>query len=228
MTDEQQMWASKLDYFIECSEEGQVRVPRAMLVAFRALLSVSKPTVPQGWKLVPVEPTKKMIDEAQRYTWVAEEDATESGIWRHMLAASPQATVCTTCNGHGMIGGPSYYAPDEGGEPCPDCAPATQPAQTAQSGIDALFASVTDWMNTHRIPFEAQNELFRILAASLQPVAQTRALTFEDRQTAVEAWEERIIADGRNISSREAACFEDGFEACRALLAAQPAPGDKQ
>lgn len=30
--------------------------------------------------------------------------------------------ACPTCNGHGMIGGPSYYAPDEGGEPCPDCA----------------------------------------------------------------------------------------------------------
>jgi hypothetical protein len=28
---------------------------------------------------------------------------------------------CGTCNGNGMIGGPSFYAPDEGGEPCPDC-----------------------------------------------------------------------------------------------------------
>jgi hypothetical protein len=31
---------------------------------------------------------------------------------------------CQTCNGTGMIGGPSYYAPDEGGMPCPECAPA--------------------------------------------------------------------------------------------------------
>lgn len=29
---------------------------------------------------------------------------------------------CQTCGGQGMIGGPSYSAPDEGGEPCPDCA----------------------------------------------------------------------------------------------------------
>ncbi|GAB4059091.1 hypothetical protein [Uliginosibacterium sediminicola] len=29
---------------------------------------------------------------------------------------------CATCNGHGMIGGPSFYDPGEGGEPCPDCA----------------------------------------------------------------------------------------------------------
>jgi hypothetical protein len=30
---------------------------------------------------------------------------------------------CETCDGVGMIGGPSYYAPDEGGVPCPDCTP---------------------------------------------------------------------------------------------------------
>lgn len=38
-----------------------------------------------------------------------------------------RADPCATCNGHGMIGGPSYHAPDEGGEPCPDCSalPAT-------------------------------------------------------------------------------------------------------
>ena len=28
---------------------------------------------------------------------------------------------CGTCNGHGMIGGPSFQDPGEGGEPCPDC-----------------------------------------------------------------------------------------------------------
>ncbi len=29
--------------------------------------------------------------------------------------------ACATCNDNGMIGGPSFYAPDEGGVPCPDC-----------------------------------------------------------------------------------------------------------
>ncbi|MEL7937617.1 hypothetical protein [Pseudomonas delhiensis] len=28
---------------------------------------------------------------------------------------------CATCDDNGRIGGPSFYAPDEGGEPCPDC-----------------------------------------------------------------------------------------------------------
>jgi|GEM_PF-2446004 len=29
--------------------------------------------------------------------------------------------ACGTCNGWGLIGGPSFSAPDEGGVPCPDC-----------------------------------------------------------------------------------------------------------
>jgi|SRR5882672_1631116 len=36
--------------------------------------------------------------------------------------------VCQTCNGHGMIGGPSFSQPDEGGVPCPDCNSRSVPA----------------------------------------------------------------------------------------------------
>lgn len=32
-----------------------------------------------------------------------------------------QPVHCQTCNDNGMIGGPSFYAPDEGGVPCPVC-----------------------------------------------------------------------------------------------------------
>jgi hypothetical protein len=107
-------------------------------------------------------------------------------------------------------------------------ATATQPAQTAQSGIDALFARVTDWMNAHRISFDPQNELFRILAASLQPVAQTeRALT---------DWQHRCAAlvdiyDDATNNAPEDRCYVDGafkaeLDEVRALLtAAQPATG---
>jgi hypothetical protein len=48
---------------------------------------------------------------------------------------------CATCNGHGMIGGPSFYAPDEGGEPCPDCsppAPTSHPIPTGATGEDDI------------------------------------------------------------------------------------------
>ena len=44
----------------------------------------------------------------------------------HAIAAPQPKPVaqpvhCQTCNDNGMIGGPSFYAPDEGGVPCPDC-----------------------------------------------------------------------------------------------------------
>jgi hypothetical protein len=33
----------------------------------------------------------------------------------------PGAVPCETCNDNGLIGGPSYAQPDEGGVPCPEC-----------------------------------------------------------------------------------------------------------
>lgn len=51
---------------------------------------------------------------------------------------------CSTCDDRGIIGGPSYYSPDEGGEPCPDCAPigplppaALADARAFGAGLDA-------------------------------------------------------------------------------------------
>jgi len=38
------------------------------------------------------------------------------------LEAGAPPAACSTCNDQGIIGGPSYSQPDEGGEPCPDCA----------------------------------------------------------------------------------------------------------
>lgn len=91
MTDDEIM------HVVRYSTVGSNAIAATEWCAFaRALLArqpaaIDKNAVPEGWKLVPVDPTPKMIDEAKRYTWVAEEDATEAGIWRHMLAASPAA-----------------------------------------------------------------------------------------------------------------------------------------
>ena len=40
---------------------------------------------------------------------------------KRLNGAPVQQPKCKTCNDNGRIGGPSFYAPDEGGEPCPDC-----------------------------------------------------------------------------------------------------------
>lgn len=54
--------------------------------------------------------------------------------------------TCETCNGNGMIGGPSYYQPDEGGVPCPDCA-APRPVPVAIPTSERLPTEVdADWM----------------------------------------------------------------------------------
>ncbi|WP_186257369.1 hypothetical protein [Burkholderia gladioli] len=60
------------------------------------------------------------------------------------LDATPAAPVaipaCATCNDHGMIDGPSFYAPDEGGLPCPDCA-----ASVAADGRPDEWAAFDAW-----------------------------------------------------------------------------------
>ena len=55
----------------------------------------SAPSVPQGWKLVPIEPTEKMISEGSCASslpgprYISEGCAQQC--WKHMLAAAPEA-----------------------------------------------------------------------------------------------------------------------------------------
>lgn len=49
---------------------------------------------------------------------------------------------CSTCDGTGMIGGPSYYSPDEGGVPCPDCASREPFQQRVQPWLVACFGEM--------------------------------------------------------------------------------------
>ena len=56
-------------------------------------------------------------------------------------AAPVQQPKCKTCDDNGRIGGPSFYAPDEGGEPCPDCsAPVQQVSVPAWMASSRAFA----------------------------------------------------------------------------------------
>jgi len=53
--------------------------------------TTATPTIPEGWKLVPIEPTPEMIraliDGANQYdSW--------NGGYRDMLAAAPEAKPC--------------------------------------------------------------------------------------------------------------------------------------
>lgn len=65
-----------------------------------------------------------LLFTAQRTTGEKQANAINEArlVLSKLRAKKPAPAVCETCNDNGMIGGPSYYAPDEGGDPCPDCA----------------------------------------------------------------------------------------------------------
>ena len=86
----------------------------------RALLAAA-PSMPQGWKLVPVEPTQEMLDHVNRTV----PDLFELGDeYRAMLAAAPQPPKeqtcwCTTCRPITMQDLRFVVCPECGNKRCP-------------------------------------------------------------------------------------------------------------
>ncbi|WP_257765336.1 hypothetical protein [Burkholderia glumae] len=89
-------------------------------------------------------------------------------IERPLLAAPVAEPACATCNGQGMVGSPSFYAPDEGGVPCPDCALAVAADRelTDEQIIDA-------WTKRDRSLPEHKNVLAFARALLASPQAAT-------------------------------------------------------
>lgn len=67
-----------------------------------------------------------------------------NGPFTPLYAHPSQQEECKTCGGRGMIGGPSYYAPDEGGVPCPDCCPSQQEDGPTDDDIIDLLAEFSE------------------------------------------------------------------------------------
>lgn len=109
----------------------------ALLIEARRLNHCRAQAVPEGYVMVPVEPTKEMLDakheDGDGYL-VSDDEYYFSNrgevrkflayVWNGMLAAAPsanseQARSCVTCNGVGIIGHSTL---------CPECAtaPSTQ------------------------------------------------------------------------------------------------------
>jgi hypothetical protein len=81
-------------WFASDDDQAQVRVNKARAAIESALRAV--PAIPEGWRLVPVEPTPKMVDA----TWndpielvggCESHNTRNKRIYRAMLSASPQA-----------------------------------------------------------------------------------------------------------------------------------------
>lgn len=81
-------------------------------------------------------------------------------------SAAPQPPACKTCNDIGMIGGPSYYAPDEGGVPCPDCS-APQPPVAVQEPVAFALRWPSDTRLNLSTVFDTEKEATEYAAQCL-------------------------------------------------------------
>jgi len=70
-----------------------------------------------------------------------------------LIDASPKGGSCATCNDNGLIGGPSFYQPDEGGIPCPDCV--TKVGVTDTQRLDWLESEIRHYGDGQTEPREA-------------------------------------------------------------------------
>ncbi|MGL4692201.1 MAG: hypothetical protein ACRCWE_08765 [Stenotrophomonas maltophilia] len=131
--------------------------------------------------------------------------------WKSALAARQPLPRCLTCGDRGWIGGPSFYAPDEGGEQCPDCTPletiaARQPgAQEAVAVVGPDFTLL--WVGSGPIsPIVERHGLKRGSLLYAAPPAQ-----------GIDLWQLRKLAMPILCGML---CASDAERACRRLHAA--------
>lgn len=90
-------------------------------------------SMPDGWKLVPIEPTDEMEVAAENdYEQRGETFPDWKAKYRAMLAAAPVAPSCPTCNDQGAVGNILTA------QPCPDC---------AAPGVSTVEDKPTAWMD---------------------------------------------------------------------------------
>lgn len=155
-----------------------------------------------------------------------------------LLAAQPK---CQTCNDNGMIGGPSYYQPDEGGEPCPDCA-TPEPVSINEGGSEPIYQlqrADGSWIDqteqSYRYNLQSASNKVRIVYAAPQPsakaVTDVHESDWHDMMSAfnrcpseqsqphkmrwIAAEFRRLIALRAQLESPAASTQEDGAVACK-------------
>jgi len=71
---------------------GMFEINEDTICAMMELLESRADAEPDGWKLVPVEPTKEMIDAGWSY-YMTTKSPSSLGVYGAMLAAAPQQEV---------------------------------------------------------------------------------------------------------------------------------------
>lgn len=167
-------------------------------------------------------------DQWKQYSQDFIEDA-ETVLANARLNAAPvQHPKCKTCDDNGRIGGPSFYAPDDGGEPCPDC---SAPVQQVSVPDGKVFVPVEvlrlyEFMAASFTPFTSQHEQIAIslrkakaamlAAAPAAPAADAGLVEALDYQVLFDAIAAAtsVYANGAiNISVQ---AFRDALAASRA------------
>lgn len=119
--------------------------------------------VPDGYAVVPVEPTRDMIDAANSARGWVETDTTSRGCYRAMLAAAPtvkaeQVDVCDTCHGQGEVysGHDQHFhyfdfqPPEPIMDVCPECGGEEAPSlPAAGSAVEEVEPIGHAWINRY-------------------------------------------------------------------------------
>lgn len=102
-----------------------------------------------------------------------------------------QPSKCPTCNGNGLIGGPSFHAPDEGGVPCPDCSQASvkqEPVAWAVYVAAAQNFYVVDSEDDAQLVDDCTNHGAEVWPLYTHPAPVQEPLTENQEREAFEAW----------------------------------------
>ena len=94
MSDAFEQWAADKSFMLRVSAgDGYVNVKEMARQAWQAALQSGEPVVPEGYVLLPVEPTEAMMDafmgRAVKYGWELEVDSPRDG-YKAMLSAGKE------------------------------------------------------------------------------------------------------------------------------------------
>lgn len=140
-------------------------------------------------------------------------------------AASVQQPKCKTCNDNGRIGGPSFYAPDEGGEPCPDCS-----APVQQVSVPVACSCGREYpANSYSAGFISGSGMCEECDAAMPPKDIPQMVSVPDVLREAIKWADHLCFEcGALVQTRAPSVhvYNKTFEAvqaAKAMLAAAPA-----
>ena len=134
-----------------------------------------------------------------------------------------QQVTCETCNDHGMIGGPSFYDPREGGQPCPDCEERHRNGLAAGDLI-AWAAEVGGNRIAENVVEMTREDLQRLIAERTPQTAPAAVAVLDERAAFDEFFRKRNrLHPDTDTTFRSDAAEPWRYWQARAVLAATPA-----